>query len=517
MLRPDRPCFIALLALALIGAPGVGPAAARASPGATAPPSVTPAAAPAGPDDPAEVGAFFDQLVSQQLADKHIAGAAVAVVKDGALLFAKGYGHADVAKQIPVDADRTLFDIGSAGKLFTATAVMQLVEQGRIDLNADVNTYLDFRIPATYPEPVTTAHLLTHTAGFAEQYLAIQTTRAGVRPLRDFLVGAMPPRVYPPGRYHAYSNYGFQLAGYVVQRVSGEPFEQYLADHLLAPLGMAHSAAVQPLPAALAPDMSKGYTYRGGAYEATDFEWRPAGPATPSGAIRATAADVAKFMLAHLQDGRYGDARVLGAAAAQAMHRQQFTEDPRLPGIGYGFILSDQNGERILWHDGASARFLSLLALLPDRHVGLFVSYNTPAVAPADTVAAFVNRYYPAAAPPPRPIADPGLARFAGTYQSLRLARSAQRIDIGAVGELRVAVDGGDALAVGGHRYAETAPGLFARADGSGLTDRLAFATDAQGHVTGLSWGGRARSRGCPGTPPSAPTSSSSASAWRRS
>jgi CubicO group peptidase (beta-lactamase class C family) len=223
------------------------------------------AAPAAGPGDPAEVGAFFDQLIAQQLAGRHIVGATVVVVEDGALRFAKGYGYADVAGQVPVDPDRTLFDLGSAGKLFTATAVMQLVEQGRIDLNAVVNDYLAFRIPATSPAPITVAHLLCHTAGFAEQYLGIQTTRAGFRSLRDFLVSAMPPRVSPPGRYHAYSNYGFQLAGSVVQRVSGEPFEQYLEAHLLAPLGMTHSAAVQPPPAALAPDMSKGYRYRAGA------------------------------------------------------------------------------------------------------------------------------------------------------------------------------------------------------------------------------------------------------------
>ena len=445
-------------------------------------PPVTRSTDGAGPTDPAEVAAFFDRHIGQQLTEQHIAGATVAVVQDGAVLFAKGYGYADVRRQLPVDADRTLFHIGSVGKLFTWTAVMQLVEQGRLDLHADVNTYLDFRVPDTYPEPITIAHLLTHTAGFEEQFAALFTTQAGRLPLRDYLTASRPARVYPPGRYSAYSNYGAALAGYIVQRVSGEPYERYLANHLLTPLGMTHSAATQPLPPDLAPDLSLGYAYNDGTYDATDFEWIVPTPAAP---IRATATDMAQFLLAHLQDGRYGADRILGAATAQTMHRQQFTHDPRLPGLAYGFFISRQNEQSIIWHDGTTAHFVTILGLLPERGVGLFVSYNTPGIDPGEILTAFVDHYYPSSAPPPQPVAAANAGRFAGTFLPLRAAHTSPQKAISAVTAIQVR-GGGDTLEFEGHGYVETEPGLFSRVDGGGLLGQMAFRTDAQGRVTHL-------------------------------
>ena len=114
--------------------------------------------------------AFLDKLLGREMEKHHIAGAAVSVVKDGKLFFAKGYGYADLENGIPVDPEQTIFRIGSVAKLFTWTAVMQLVEQGKLDLDADINTYLDFRIPDTYPQPITLKHLLTHTSGFEDRY-----------------------------------------------------------------------------------------------------------------------------------------------------------------------------------------------------------------------------------------------------------------------------------------------------------------------------------------------------------
>ena len=229
-----------------------------------------------GPDDAREVEAFFDELIPSQLREEHLAGATVAVVKDGRIVFAEGYGYADREQRTPVVADETLFYPGSAGKLFTWTAVMQLVEEGKLDLDADINTYLDFEIPDTYPEPITMAHLMTHMAGFEEQLAALLAEdEQDVLPLREFLIRYMPERVYPPGEYFAYSNYGTALAGYIVERVSGEPYEQYVTDHILKPLGMEHSVATQPLPAHLAADLSKGYHYQDGTYDAKDFEWSP--------------------------------------------------------------------------------------------------------------------------------------------------------------------------------------------------------------------------------------------------
>ena len=388
---------------------------------------------PAGhPVNAREMEAFFDDLISAQRRREHVAGATVSVVSDGRVVFAKGYGHADVRARRPVVADETLFFPGSAGKLFTWTAVMQLAEEGKIDLDADVERYLDFEIPDTHPQPITLADLMTHTAGFEEQYAAqLATGRSDVLPLREFLVRHMPERVYAPGEIYAYSNYGTALAGYVVQRVSGEPYERYVTDHILEPLGMRHSAAVQPLPANLADDLSEGYRYRDGVHDAKDFEWVSNAPSAP---VHATATDMARFMAAHLNGGEYGGARILREGTASEMHARQFTQDPGLPGTAYGFINSRSNGHRLLVHDGESARFSSLVALLPEERVGLFVSYNTP-FEPFETMRAFMDHFYPppqsASEPVPRRDARGEAGRWAGTYVPARVAHSGPQKIVG--------------------------------------------------------------------------------------
>ena len=442
-----------------------------------------------GLDDAREVETFFDELIPTQLREEHLAGATVAVVKDGQIVFAEGYGYADRERQVPVVADETLFYPGSAGKLFTWTAVMQLVEEGELDLDADVNTYLDFKIPETYREPITLADLMTHTAGFEEQFAAqLAEDEQDVLPLREFLIRYMPERVYPPGEYSAYSNYGTALAGYVVERVSGEPYERYVTNNILKPLGMEHSAATQPLPADLAADLSKGYHYQDGAYDAKDFEWISNAPSAP---VHATATDMARFMLAHLQNGEYGGSRILQESTALDMHTQHFTHDPHLSGWTYGFVISHENDRHIIWHDGDSARFQTLLALLPEERTGLFVSYNTP-FDPRDTLSAFLDHYYPLKEkPPPQPPPNfPARAeRWSGTYISMRVAHTSPQKIVGWIDPLQVSAGSQDLVLqtpFGEQRYVKIEPDLFKQVDGE---RRLTFGEDNQGHVTHLFWG----------------------------
>ena len=201
--------------------------------------AVAPQPSPAAELTKADFETFLDALIPSQLRNRNIAGAVVAVVKDGQVLFQKGYGYADFEAKKPVLPDQTLFRPGSISKLFTATAVMQLVEQGKLDLDRDVNDYLDFAIPKTYPEPVTLRQLLTHTAGFEETLKNLFVAhQSDVKPLRAYLVNQMPARIFPPGKVPSYSNYGFTLAGYIVERVSGEKFERYVTNHILQPLRM---------------------------------------------------------------------------------------------------------------------------------------------------------------------------------------------------------------------------------------------------------------------------------------
>jgi CubicO group peptidase (beta-lactamase class C family) len=206
------------------------------------------APAPArGIHDRAELAGFLDGMMTSGMRDKHVAGATVAVVKDGQLFYASGYGYADVAKRTPVSPERSLFRIGSTSKLFTWTAVMQLVEQGKLDLDTDVNKYIDFKIPATYPQPITLRSIMTHTPGFEEDgrdLITDDTTK--MFQLGTWLATHMPARVRPPLTYSSYSNYATALAGYIVQRVSGEPYDDYIEKHILAPLGMTQTTTRQP-------------------------------------------------------------------------------------------------------------------------------------------------------------------------------------------------------------------------------------------------------------------------------
>ncbi len=346
--------------------------------------------------DPQELEKFMDIVMKSQLSEQNIAGAVVVVVQDDQVLLAKGYGYADVEKQIPVDAEQTIFRACSVTKLFTWTAVMQLVEQGKIDLQTDVNTYLtSFQIPDTYPQPITMLDLMSHTAGFGEiSWRLSQTPLEELTSLEEFLKEYMPERVYPPGQVPSYSNYGTSLAGYIVEQVSGEPYEQYVETHILGPLGMAHSSMRQPLPAELTQNMSQSYLFDG-TYQPLPLERFYN---TPAGVLAASGTDMGRFMLTHLNDGEYDGARILQPEIARLMHTQSYTFDPALPGLAHGFEEQIVNGRRLIGHGGDSAGFHTLLRLIPEEKVGLYVAFNSANVGDAreTLLQMFMDRYFPA-------------------------------------------------------------------------------------------------------------------------
>jgi len=465
---------------------------ATAAFGAEPPPA---AAAPTGVwADPLEVEAFVDGVMAEQLKSYHIPGATVAVVADGELLFAKGYGYADLATHRPVVADRTLFRLASVSKLFTWTAVMQLVEKGKLDLNADVNEYLgDLRIPPAFGKPITLANLMTHSSGFEDTPTDVYVNRAkDLKPLATYIKGDVPARIYPPGEVPAYSNYGAALAGYIVERVAGVPFERYVEQHIFEPLGMGRSTFREPLPAALEPDVAVGYKYGDGLFEPQDFEWQQQYPAA---SLSAPATDMARFMVAHLEDGRYGSSRILGEAAAREMHRHLFTADPRVNGWAHGFTEMTLNGERVIWHGGDTIHFHTALALFPEHDVGVFVSYNSfdGAFARLDLLYAFADRYFPATkkpAPEPGPGAARAAAPYAGSYVISRRVstRLLKFMTFLYPPTVKVTPDG-HLLAPGGLgrppcRYVELEPGTFRRVEADGtLGDKLVFRADERGRV----------------------------------
>src|SRR5262249_53978906 len=326
------------------------------------------AAAPLTAED---ANSWLDGYLPYALHTGDIAGAVVAIVKDGKILTERGYGYSDVEKRTPVDPRKTLFRPGSVSKLVTWTAVMQQVEQGKIDLDADVNRYLDFRIPERDGKPVTMRNLMQHTGGFEEQSKDILSDKPGPG-FQALLKQWVPTRVFAVGTTPAYSNYGASLAGYIVQRVSGEPFDTYVEKHIFAPLDMPLSTFRQPLPANLAPLMSKGYPRA--SEDPKPFEI--VGPA-PAGSLSSPGEDMAHFMIAHLQNGEYNGNRILSAATAEQMHNSPLTLLPPLNRMELGFFETNLNGREVIAHLGDTDVFHTSLHLFLKENVGLYVSFNS--------------------------------------------------------------------------------------------------------------------------------------------
>jgi len=445
-----------------------------------------------GPTDPQELEAFLDAFFAEQMEALHIPGAVFISVKDGQTFFTKGYGLADLESQRPVIPDETLFRVGSVSKLFTATAIMQLIEQGRLDLDEDVNNYLDdFQLPDDDPTPATVANLLTHTGGFDERL-----TGTGVRspselaPLGQYLADNMPPRVMPPDDTISYSNHGYTLAGYLVEEISGMSFDQYIEENILRPLDMNHSSFRQPLRPELASDRAVGYVYT------TDYQVMPVEylNIAPAGSLYATATDMAHFMIAHLQNGRYEDTRILEAETAQEMHRRQFTHHPQLAGWTYGFYEHIENGQRAIAHGGDVTGFSSLLFLLPEQNLGFFVSFNASVSVlfglgdpREELVSRFLDRYYPVAEGPVsgQPSAD--LQRFSGNYRINRYARTTLEKGLPPIPMLQWRVTANDdgtltlkhpLNILESSFWVEAGPLLFQEVDGDGY---IAFREDKNG------------------------------------
>jgi CubicO group peptidase (beta-lactamase class C family) len=436
-----------------------------------------------------DVEAYLDGVVPLQLAREDIAGATVAVVKDGKLLFEKGYGYSDVAGKKPVDPKATLFRPGSVSKLFTWTAVMQLEEQGKLNLDQDVNTYIDFKIPDAFGKPITLKNLLTHTPGFEEQIKDLITFQNESPNLGQYLKTHIPARIYPPGTVPAYSNYGAALAGYIVERVSGEPFEQYIENHIFKPLGMTHSTFRQPLPAELAPDMSGGYQLA--SDKSKPFE---VVVPFPAGSLSSTADDMSKFVLAHLQNGHLGDAQILKPETAELMHSRLFGLDPAANAMCYGFYEESRNGHRIIGHAGDTDYFHSDLHLVLDAGVGFFVSYNSAGrgqISPRTILwEGFLDRYFPFTAPAATVAqsAKQDAAAVSGTYEVSRRSESSFFKAFSLIGETVVAstedgeVEVDSLLAPNGKpkKWQEIAPMTFREVEGQ---DLLVFRPDDSGRM----------------------------------
>jgi CubicO group peptidase (beta-lactamase class C family) len=436
-----------------------------------------------------DLEAFLDGLMPAQLERENIAGAVIGVVKDGKVLFVKGYGYSDMEKRTPVTPDATLFRPGSISKLFTWTSVMQLVEQGKLDLDKDVNEYLDFKIPSAFGKPITLRDIMTHTPGFEEVVRDLFVANAQqLTPLDQYVKDHLPARIFAPFTVPAYSNYATAMAGYIVQRVSGKPFAQYVAENIFTPLDMNRTTFVQPLPDNLKPLMSSGY--RKASDKAKSFEFVEAFPA---GSVSTTGRDMCNFMIAHLQDGKFGDKQILRPETAKLMHTRTFGSDDRLNGMALGFYEESRNGQRIIGHGGDTELFHSDLHLILQPNVGLFVSYNSAGRGEVSgrgiLFDEFLDRYFPYMPPPGEKIADPkaDAAAIAGLYKVSRRFETSFLKLLTLAGEMKVVPNADGTISLvpmkgpNGElrKFEEIQPFLYREVHGQ---DELGFKKDANGN-----------------------------------
>jgi CubicO group peptidase (beta-lactamase class C family) len=320
----------------------------------------------------------------KQILNRHpTVGLAVGVVRSGRLEFFHGHGLADIASNTPIGED-TVFRIASITKIFTAIAVMQLWEQGLVDLDAPANDYLRAYklIPAQAKfRPATVRHLLTHTAGIREVLHLSgllrmrdlgETVKLGrrVSSLAEYYRGGLRIDAEPGTRF-MYTNHGFATLGQIVEDVSGEPLDGYFRDRIFDPLGMANTDLVRS--ERVRSHLATGYELRSrGAEPVADYEVIPVG----AGAIYSTPRDMARCLAALLDGGGNEHGSVLKPSTVATMFEPQYQPDPRVPGIGLAFMRTNLGGHLALEHDGILPGFDSQIFLAPDVGVGVMAFAN---------------------------------------------------------------------------------------------------------------------------------------------
>ena len=428
---------------------------------------------------------YVDEFLPREMADLNVPGAVLAIVHDGRIALLKGYGVADKTTRAPVDPYRTVFRAGSVTKPFTAVAIMQLIEQGLLDPDRDVNEYLkDMKVPAGFGQPVTASHLLTHTAGFDVE-LAGTAARSEeeVQPLGRYLSTDLPPRVRAPGRTLAYSNHGFTLLGHIIEQISGESYPQYMKRHVFAPLGMTSSS--MEFTRDIQARAATGYEPRGASGHRIAPVVHP--NISPAASLNTTAADMAQFMIALLAGGAVGNERVLSDSSVRMMQARHFAQDPRMPGVAWGLYESDWHGRRMLFHSGGIRGFMCAMYLWPDEKTGIFVAdngYRGDLV--FVTLFRFMSRYMPATPPSARP--DPSaverLRKYAGFYREANQTVSTLEKAGGIRNDpLEVKVTDSGTVTAFGVQFAEVERGYFREIEG---WESLAFVEDSSGKVTGV-------------------------------
>ena len=334
---------------------------------------------------------FMNNYFNEKMKKYSVPGASVVVVKDNKEVFKMGYGYSNLEFKIPVNPDKTMFPAASVSKLFTATAIIQLYEEGKIDLDRNVNDYISpYKVNNKYDEPVTCRNLLTHSSGLDEESeLNVSTTDDNSIKSQEYYFDIHPLKVITePNTICRYSNIGYNLLGYIVEKVSKKSYEEYIKEKILGPLNMNNSSVRLKC-----GDTATGYIYDNDKYVESPFSYQYT---SGSSGIIATAKDMENFIIANLNDGKFQNNSILKPKTLNLMHDKQFSNSEALPGMGFGFIRSYRNGKEIIKHEGGlPSGYTTTLFLIPKENLGIYVATNTLGALPFNFEEDFLNYFYP--------------------------------------------------------------------------------------------------------------------------
>ncbi len=436
---------------------------------------------------PDRIEAFCDGLIKGLMSEHQIPGAVLIMVKDGETQYSRGYGYSNLKEKTKVHPDSSLFRIGSISKVFIWTAVMQLYEKGLLDLNADINQYLgDFSVKKKDGQRITLKNLMSHTAGFEDRVLGLfGEDENSLLPLEDLLFKEMPAQIMPPNSQVSYSNHGSALAALIVEKVSGMDFHSYVEENILHPLGMEQTTFKQPVPEQLSPHVSNGYT----SITSPDPEPFEFIRVYPAGAGSASGADMAKLMKAFLGEGSLNGVSILDTMTLREMIQPAFTQHPSIRPMLHGFLDLSRNQYKAYGHFGDTFWFHSMMVLIPEENLGVYLSLNgaNGALTYLGFFEQFMNAFFPENNPPQIPeiqVSDGFFDHLKGDYKMNRYSRSDFTKIMSLFLRIKVEKDSDHYLSIStpfGSFLYEPMDSLLYRKQGS--SELIAFGKDDKGRI----------------------------------
>lgn len=435
---------------------------------------------------------FVNTYFSENMEAFHVPGVAVAAVKDGSEIFKAGYGVADINTKESVNPETTTFPACSVSKLFTASSIMKLYEEGKLDLDENVESYLGgIKIQNAFNAPVTCRNLLTHSSGLDEESeLDIGTGKSSTINSQEYYFSIHQPQViYEPNTLCRYSNMGYNILGYVIENVSGQSYEEYVQENILNDLEMTKSSVRID-----DENMASGYAFADGTYENPTFGYQYT---SGSSGIIAPVTDMENFMIMHLDDGQFHGTSIINSVTAKAMQTKQFSNNAVFDGMGFGFIRSDRNGANLIKHEGGLPGYATTLFLIPEQNFGIYVATNALSGMAFDFEDAFLAYFYGDTASASNlsdDVANVPVDDYTGTYRNYdgisKTSIMKMSILFDATMDLTVTSTSDGALAINQYNQSKeveqallyaNAPDVFTRDDGLGY---FTFTRDDTGDVS---------------------------------